>query len=382
MPAKIAAILFCILINLALITNQAQAQPLYEAEAAVLGNLGLFLGTEHGYELERAASRAEAAVVLVRLIGKEQFIAEYNYQTPFNDLPVWAEDHIAYLYHQGIVNGMKSDLYGAIYPLTVQQYCALMLRSLNYTETAGDFSYNQTLAKATQIGLINAEQAADLINNQNIDRDLMVAIAYNALSCTFKNENITLLEMLYLENAITGAQLQAIGYDANLAPLIAQILQEEQIAPLLDEEIRQEREQGLDDANDSPDMAEQISIPYLLDGVLEGIFTINDINYMDNLDYYSFIAPQDSQLLVIASLAADTKADLLQNLRISVATEENGQLQIISRVYEAIDNLDQKTVILAQAEIEADRQYYICIHYYDDAISQPTAYQMQVSLDN
>ena len=40
--------------------------------AGTLASLGLFRGTDKGYELERTATRAEIAVTLVRLLGKEE----------------------------------------------------------------------------------------------------------------------------------------------------------------------------------------------------------------------------------------------------------------------------------------------------------------------
>lgn len=43
----------------------------FETAADTLNKLGLFNGTESGYELDRAADRAEAATMLVRLLGKE-----------------------------------------------------------------------------------------------------------------------------------------------------------------------------------------------------------------------------------------------------------------------------------------------------------------------
>lgn len=54
----------------ALLTSAAGAAN-FTSSADALNKLGLFNGTEKGYELDRVADRAEAATMLVRLMGKE-----------------------------------------------------------------------------------------------------------------------------------------------------------------------------------------------------------------------------------------------------------------------------------------------------------------------
>lgn len=55
--------------------------------ADALHEMGLFSGTDKGYELDRAPTRAESAVMLVRLLGGEKEATEKNYKTPFTDVP-------------------------------------------------------------------------------------------------------------------------------------------------------------------------------------------------------------------------------------------------------------------------------------------------------
>jgi hypothetical protein len=42
----------------------------YENEAEQLQNLGLFKGTNNEFELDRKPTRAEAGVILIRMLGK------------------------------------------------------------------------------------------------------------------------------------------------------------------------------------------------------------------------------------------------------------------------------------------------------------------------
>lgn len=62
----------------------------FTSSADVLNELGLFQGSESGYELDRAPDRAEAATMLVRLLGKEEAAKTYYAANadafPFTDM--------------------------------------------------------------------------------------------------------------------------------------------------------------------------------------------------------------------------------------------------------------------------------------------------------
>ena len=58
----------------------------YDNCADRLSDLGLFQGTGNGYQLDRAPTRAEAATMLVRLLGAEAEAEELDYSAPFTDL--------------------------------------------------------------------------------------------------------------------------------------------------------------------------------------------------------------------------------------------------------------------------------------------------------
>ena len=62
----------------------------FDAAAKDLSAIGVFRGTEAGFELDRAPTRSEAAIMLVRLYGaEEQAAADYEAGTishPFTDV--------------------------------------------------------------------------------------------------------------------------------------------------------------------------------------------------------------------------------------------------------------------------------------------------------
>lgn len=54
-------------------------------EADTLHSLGLFQGTNNGYELDQQVTRAQAAVIMVRLLGAENEAREIILQLQLNE---------------------------------------------------------------------------------------------------------------------------------------------------------------------------------------------------------------------------------------------------------------------------------------------------------
>ena len=81
---KIFAITLAICIALAVSAFAAN----FEHCADALFDLGLFRGTNNGYELDREAMRSEAATMLVRLLGAEKEAMKLKYTAPFTDVNI------------------------------------------------------------------------------------------------------------------------------------------------------------------------------------------------------------------------------------------------------------------------------------------------------
>ena len=77
--------------------------------ADALYQMGLFKGTDSGYALDRAPTRAEAAVMLVRMLGSEKEAESNTYTTPFTDVPQWADPYVGWLYEKGLTAGTSAD---------------------------------------------------------------------------------------------------------------------------------------------------------------------------------------------------------------------------------------------------------------------------------
>ncbi len=173
----------------------------YTTCADSLKTLGLFQGTEQGYDLDRAPTRAEAAVMLVRLLGEEADALTLEYTAPFTDLESWQQPYIQYLYENGLTAGVSDTAYAPEQLCSAQMYAAFMLRALDYSEAEGDFVYSDAVAFAKQIGLYDPA----VVDTAEFLRDDAAAASYTALSLQPKNAEDTLLDQLVADGAVEAA---------------------------------------------------------------------------------------------------------------------------------------------------------------------------------
>lgn len=100
-----------------------------EAQAQMLYDLGLFKGTDKGFVLEKSMTRAEASVMLTRLLGAEKTTLAGNWKHPFTDVPQWADKYVGWLYQNGLTKGVSATLYGSQRNVTCGQYCIFLTRA-------------------------------------------------------------------------------------------------------------------------------------------------------------------------------------------------------------------------------------------------------------
>ena len=163
-----------------------------------LHDLGLFRGTAQGYELDRAPTRAEAATMLVRLLGAEEQAQALVYTAPYTDLAGWEQPYVQYLYENRLTNGTSDSTFGPDEQCSAQMYAAFLLRALGYTEAAGDFTYADAVAAAQACGAYDPA----VIDTADFLRGDVAEASYTALSVTPKGGEGTLLDQLVQEGAV------------------------------------------------------------------------------------------------------------------------------------------------------------------------------------
>ena len=192
----------------------------YDNYAVKLKEIGVFHGTNSGFELDREPKRVEAAIMFVRLLGAEQEALEKNYEHPFKDVPEWANAYIGYLYHEKLTNGTSATTFGSNDYMRANSYFTFILRALEYDDSAGDFIWNRSLEFAKNNQLISDSNYSELSSN-TFYRDHVAKVSYLALQMPVKHEELTLAEHLVDLNAIDREKAITIGIieDERFQPL-------------------------------------------------------------------------------------------------------------------------------------------------------------------
>lgn len=117
-------------------------KPLYEAEAEALQAEGLLNGNENGLDLLKPLTRIEAAAMLLRAMGKDEFVEANRAQT-FVDLPSthWGFGAAENAYSLGLVNGVGDDMFAPDDWVTDKQFATMVLRAAGNS----DFDWEEAM---------------------------------------------------------------------------------------------------------------------------------------------------------------------------------------------------------------------------------------------
>lgn len=184
--------------------------PQYQKYADGLNKMGLFKGTDIGYELERQPTRLETLIMLIRLLGEEQEALAYTGSHPFTDVTGWpdANKYIAYAVDKGYTNGVSATEFAPNSPANAATMYTYVLRALGYSDKEGDFAWNNTdRTKAVEIGLLTQSQM-ETIQRGEFRRDQAAFISWQALACKLKGGQTQLVDKLVAAGAVTQQQYQ------------------------------------------------------------------------------------------------------------------------------------------------------------------------------
>lgn len=200
-----------ILSALILAGTATAATEIQQQDAVFLNELGLFQGTEQGYELDRTMTRAEGAVMLVRLLGGEAEAKVSTYQTPFTDVPDWAQPYVGWLYENKLTNGTSKTTYSPNDPMHFEQYAW-------FTGRAAGFTDNDVAAGKTPL---SAEAYRREYGNE-ITRGQAVALSMDTLYAQMSGETRTLADHLIAQEVFTQADWNRVKADFEHAKGIVQ----------------------------------------------------------------------------------------------------------------------------------------------------------------
>lgn len=186
-------------------TAQAAGDEAIQA-ADELYELGLFQGSgtnadgSPNYNLDAPLNRAEGITMMVRIMGAEEKAKAGTWETPFEDVPTWAEPYVGYAYANKYANGTGAASFGSEDRITATQYITTILRALNYSSET-DFQWDQAWELSDKIGLTDGRYKEE--NNNDFLRADAVIVSAAALDIKLKNSDLTLRDMLFSDKEVS-----------------------------------------------------------------------------------------------------------------------------------------------------------------------------------
>jgi hypothetical protein len=209
---KTISVILALILLLALVpttvfaTDYAKTQLATEL-ASDLKELNLFKGvSDTDFALGRAPDRAEALTMMIRLLGKEDEALSGNWEHPFTDVPAWADKYVGYAYTVGLTNGVSATKFGTT-NATAGMYLTFVLRALGYSDSDGDFTWQDPYTLASSLGLL-----PDYVNLTSFYRSDAVIISYAALATPLKGTTTTLATSLMDMGVFSAKEYESV-YD-------------------------------------------------------------------------------------------------------------------------------------------------------------------------
>ncbi len=149
--------------------------PMQTNKAILLERMGLFLGDGSGFSLERNVTRAEAAVLLLRLKGD----TPADGACPFADIDGhWAKASIIAAYQNGYINGASETEFLPEQTVTGKEFVKMLLNAFGYTDVTLENAYDVGIA--TELLLNNYTKSA-VRENRPLLRNDVVGICHGLL---------------------------------------------------------------------------------------------------------------------------------------------------------------------------------------------------------
>jgi len=180
----------------------------YTRTAEKLRALGLFMGSDKGFELDRTPTRTEAVIMLLRLLGnRDADLRAYPAEKcPFTDADTWENEwmkgYLGFAYDHGLTQGEGDGKFG-MGNASAQQFATFVLRAMGYTDdTQGgtDFTYDGAIQAGIDHHILRGEGDAIGFN-----RGVCVRIMEAALAQKMKSGEL-LWEKLVKDGVFTKAQ--------------------------------------------------------------------------------------------------------------------------------------------------------------------------------
>lgn len=175
----------------------------FDGPAAELSAIGMLKGGANGFDLDKAPTRSQAAIMLVRLYGAEEeakaAYAAGDLKCPFTDVNETTAPFAAWLKDKGLASGTSETTFGGSDPCSAKAYTIFLLRALGYQDNV-DFTAANAQEFAMGLGLLDTSAFTG-----KFLRDDLAAMTYQALGMDRKDGDTYLLASLIESGAVDAA---------------------------------------------------------------------------------------------------------------------------------------------------------------------------------
>ncbi len=172
----------------------------------------LLKGDNGDYGFDRATTRMEGIILLIRLLGKEAEAVELqSVPCSFSDVPTWAAGYANYAYQANITKGVGTKLFGVNEPMTVQQFCTLLLRAIGYDDNAGDFKWSRSVTKANDLDILPDDLINRYFSTDKFTKKDLIETSFCFLEAPYKDGSGTILKDLIEEGVLADELVQRYG---------------------------------------------------------------------------------------------------------------------------------------------------------------------------
>jgi len=172
--------------------------------ADALNTLGVFQGTNNGYELDRPPTRLEGLILFIKLLGEQDdLLSIQTLTTAFDDVPAWGSTFAEYAHAKGYTSGIGNRQFGSNQEMQANSYVTYLLRALGYDINKGDFQWVTAIEDAVRLGVLTSEDAATLKSN-TFTRGHVALLSYKTLEAQHVLEGKSLYDVLKDKGKFSG----------------------------------------------------------------------------------------------------------------------------------------------------------------------------------
>jgi len=217
--------------------------------AAALNRLNILQGSNGDYMLYDNLQRAQAVALIIRMLGKENYVKEHAGElknTIYPDVPesAWFAPYVGYSTKTNIVGGNLDGTFTPLKNVTEKEFLKMVLCALGY-EYGEDFNWSSVYQMAYEVGIVTDESYSERTDDDtDYLRSQAIEVLYRALNTYKKGTQTKMILTLVEEGAFTSEEVAAS--DILFDNTATQIVSVTSIAPNMIEVVLNEDIQDVD----------------------------------------------------------------------------------------------------------------------------------------